>query len=38
MNKTQNQTIKINYKDIVANEYGLKVKFEVPDDAEIIKW
>jgi len=38
MNKAQNQTIKINYKDIVANEHGLKVKFELPDDAEIIRW
>ena len=38
MNKAQNQTIKINYKDIMANERGLKVKFELPEDAEIIKW
>lgn len=38
MNKVYNQSIKINYKDIVANEKGLKVRFELPDDADIIEW
>ncbi len=38
MNKAQEQTIKINYKDITANERSLNVKFELPDDVEIIQW
>lgn len=38
INKAQKQKIKITYKDIAANEHGLKVKFELPDDTEIIKW
>ena len=37
-NKVKNQKLKIDYKDIVLNEKGLKVNFEVPDDAEIIEW
>ena len=37
-NNTKNQKLKINYKDIVVNDRGLKVNFEVPDDAEIIEW
>jgi len=34
----QNQEVKIRYKNIIANSKGLKVKFELPDDAEIIEW
>lgn len=37
-NKVQSQTIKINYKDILANERSLRVKFELPGDAEIVEW
>ena len=37
-NKNKNQKLKIDYKDIVVNDKGLKVNFEVPDDAEIIEW
>jgi outer membrane lipoprotein-sorting protein len=37
-NKVQNQEVKIRYKNIIANSKGLKVKFELPDDAEIIEW
>lgn len=37
-NKAQNQEVKIIYKNIIANSKGLKVKFELPDDAEIIEW
>ena len=37
-NKTQNQDLKISYKNIYANSKGLKVKFDLPDDAEIIEW
>jgi outer membrane lipoprotein-sorting protein len=37
-NKVQNQEVKIRYKNIYANSKGLKVKFELPDDAEIIEW
>lgn len=37
-NKAQNQEVKIRYKNIYANSKGLKVKFELPDDAEIIEW
>ena len=37
-NKVQNQEVKIRYKNIEANSRGLKVKFELPDDAEIIEW
>lgn len=37
-NKVQNQELKIRYKNIYANSRGLKVKFELPDDAEIIEW
>ena len=38
MNKVKNQKIKISYKDILTNDKGLKVKFELPGDAEIIEW
>ncbi|MGB5530347.1 MAG: DUF4292 domain-containing protein [Ignavibacteriaceae bacterium] len=38
MNKVMNQKIKISYKDIFTNDKGLKVKFELPGDAEIIEW
>jgi hypothetical protein len=38
MNKVKNQKIKINYKDISTNDKGLRVKFELPDDAKIIEW
>ena len=38
MNKVKNQKIIISYKDILTNEKGLKVKFELPGDAEIIEW
>ena len=38
MNKIKNQKIKISYKDILTNDKGLKVKFELPGDAEIIEW
>ena len=37
-NKVQNQDLKIRYKNIYANSKGLKVKFELPDDAEIVEW
>jgi len=37
-NKVQNQDLKIRYKNIYANSKGLKVKFELPEDAEIIEW
>ena len=37
-NKVLNQDVKIRYKNIYANSKGLKVKFELPDDAEIIEW
>ncbi len=37
-NKVENQELKIRYKNIYANSKGLKVKFEIPDDAEIIEW
>jgi outer membrane lipoprotein-sorting protein len=37
-NKVQNQKVTIKYKNIFANAKGVKVKFEVPDDAEIIEW
>ena len=37
-NKVQQQEVKIRYKNIYANSKGLKVKFELPDDAEIIEW
>ena len=37
-NKVENQELKIRYKNIYANSRGLKVKFELPDDAEIIEW
>ena len=37
-NKVENQELKIRYKNIYANSKGLKVKFELPDDAEIIEW
>lgn len=37
-NKVQNQEVNIIYKNIYANSKGLKVKFELPDDAEIIEW
>lgn len=37
-NKVQNQDVKIRYKNIYANSKGLKVKFELPDDAEKIEW
>ncbi len=37
-NKVQNQDVKIRYKNIYANSKGLKVKFELPDDAEIVEW
>jgi len=37
-NKVQNQDLKIRYKNIYANSKGLKVKLELPDDAEIVEW
>lgn len=37
-NKVQNQKVTITYKNILANSKGVKVKFELPDDAEIIEW
>lgn len=37
-NKVQNQKVTITYKNIFANSKGVKVKFELPDDAEIIEW
>jgi outer membrane lipoprotein-sorting protein len=37
-NKVLNQEVKIKYKNIYANSKGIKVKFELPDDAEIIEW
>lgn len=38
INKVNDQKIRISYKDIIANKRNLKVKFELPDDAEIIEW
>jgi hypothetical protein len=38
INKIKNQKLKINYKDITANEKGLSVNFELPGDAEIVEW
>lgn len=38
LNKVLNQEVKITYKNIYANSKGLTVKFELPDDAEIIEW
>jgi outer membrane lipoprotein-sorting protein len=37
-NKIENQKIKIIYKNIFANAKSLKVKFDLPSDAEIIEW
>jgi outer membrane biogenesis lipoprotein LolB len=37
-NKSENQKVKITYKNIFANAKGLKVKFDLPPDAEIIEW
>jgi len=37
-NKVDNQIIKISYKDISVNSRGIKVKFNLPDDATIIQW
>jgi outer membrane lipoprotein-sorting protein len=37
-NKVQNQKVTITYKNIFANSKGVKAKFELPDDAEIIEW
>jgi len=37
-NKVENQELKIRYKNIYANSKGLKVKLELPDDAEIVEW
>ena len=38
MNKAQNQQLNILYKNIDANARGITLKFELPDDAEIIEW
>ena len=38
INKAQNQELKIRYKNIDANARGITLKFELPDDAEIIEW
>ena len=38
MNNVRKQKITINYKDIMANSKGLRVKFDLPNDAEIIEW
>jgi hypothetical protein len=37
-NKAENQKVKIRYNNISANAKGLKVKFELPADAELIEW
>ncbi len=37
-NKSENQKVKITYKNIFANAKGIKVKFDLPPDAEIIEW
>lgn len=37
-NKIENQKVKIRYNNISANSKGLKVKFDVPPDAQIIEW
>jgi outer membrane lipoprotein-sorting protein len=37
-NKVQNQKVSIRYKNIDANLKGLRIKFELPGDAEIIEW
>jgi hypothetical protein len=34
----QNQKVTIRYKNIDANSKSLRVKFELPGDAEIIEW
>lgn len=38
MNRAQNQQLNILYKNIDANARGITLKFELPDDAEIIEW
>jgi len=38
MNNVQNQKVTIRYKNIDANAKSLRVKFELPSDAEIIEW
>jgi len=38
INKIQNQELKIRYKNIDANARGITLKFELPDDADIIEW
>lgn len=38
INKVQNQELNIRYKNIDANPRGITLKFELPDDAEIIEW
>jgi len=38
MNNVRKQKITITYKDIIANSKGLRVKFDLPNDAEIIEW
>ena len=38
LNKVQNQKVSIRYKNIDANAKGLRIKFELPGDAEIIEW
>jgi len=37
-NKVENQKVKIRYRNIFANSKGLSVKFELPQDADIIEW
>lgn len=37
-NNVENQKVKIRYNNIYANAKGLKVKFDLPVDAEIIEW
>lgn len=37
-NKIENQKVKIRYTNISANAKGLKVKFDVPPDAQLIEW
>jgi len=38
LNKAQNQKVTVKYKNIFTNSKGVKVKFELPGDAEIIEW
>ena len=38
VNKVTNQKINIEYKDIIANSRNVRIRFVLPDDADIIEW